>query len=126
MGRFWLGAGILLTFLGLGIASTVYLDSVHEPIAQELVLASEQTLSGDLEEGLRLAQNAQKNWKRHWSATSLVMDHDPVEQIDAQFSQLQAYGRAGYEEEFAAACASLSALITAVGDAHDLTWWNLF
>ena len=126
MNRFWLGVGLLVLFLVAGIWSTVFLDTVHEPISETLEQATEQIIAGDLDEGIRLSQQARQKWRSCWGVTALVIDHDPVEQIDALFAQMEVCGKAGFEEEFAAACASASALIRAVSNAHGFTWWNLF
>ena len=46
MGRFWLGIGILVVFLVLGLGISSAMDDVHLAIADTLDAAAEQALSG--------------------------------------------------------------------------------
>lgn len=126
MNRFWLGAGLLVILLGISIAATVYLDHVHEGITDTLEQAWEAALSEDLSAARELAGEAQKVWQKHWCMTTLLIDHDPVDEIDGMFAQMQAYGRSGEVPEFAACCAGVARMVEAVGESNRLTWWNLF
>lgn len=125
MGRFWLGVGILVLFLVLGIWVAHAMDDVHQTIAQTLDDAAAQSLSGDLAEGIALVQQAKSNWQSHWRSTASVADHEPMDEIDGLFAQLEVYGKAGLAADFATYCARLSQLVTAVAEAHALNWWNL-
>lgn len=125
MGRFLLGVGILVLFLALGLWVTYAMDNVHSEISQTLDAAAIQALSGDITEGIRLAQQAKGQWQTHWHGTAAVADHAPMDEIDGLFAQLEVYGQAGLSADFATYCARLSNLVSAVGEAHSLTWWNL-
>ena len=98
---------------------------LHAPISQTLDQATQAALEGDLATGLDLAQTAQKTWDAHWHTVAILADHTPMDEIDARFAQLQAYGRSGQHSEFAAMCAHVSKLVDATAEAHRLTWWNL-
>lgn len=124
MGRFYLGVGILVLFLILGLWVTYSMNTVHQSVAQTLDEAAGRTLSGNLTEGISLAQQAQAHWQNHWHGTASVADHAPMDEIDGLFAQLQAYGQAGQAGDFAACCARISNLVAAIGEAHGLTWWN--
>jgi hypothetical protein len=125
MGRFWLGIGILVIFLVLGLWVTYAMDQVHGEIAQTLDEAAAQTLEGDLVEGIALVNQAKGKWQSHWRGTASVADHAPMDEIDGLFAQLEAYGQAEQAVDFATYCARLSNLVAAMGEAHSLTWWNL-
>lgn len=125
MGRFWLGICILVLFLALGLWVAHAMDDVHQSIAGTLDQAAQETLNGDIESGIALAQQARKHWRSRWHGTASVADHAPMDEIDGLFSQLDAYSQADRPTDFAAYCARLSALVAAVGEAHTLTWWNL-
>ena len=125
MARFWLGVGILLTFLALGLWIAVSMDSVHQQISSTLEQAAQQTLDGDLDAGITLVSQAHDRWERNWHAAAAVADHAPMDEIDSLFAQLQLYGTIRQATEFAAYCTRLSQLVTAMGEAHTLTWWNL-
>ena len=125
MGRFWLGAALLaaLLILGLWIGRTT--DWSHETISKMLDMAAEQVMAGDTAEGLATAQAARRRWHRGWNATAAIADHAPMDEIDGLFAQLEIYGQLRSPMELAAVCARLSALVSAMGEAHQLTWWNL-
>ena len=125
MGRFWLGIGILVLFLALGLWVAHTMVAVHNTISQTLDRAAVQALEGDLESGFVLAQQARNHWHARWHGTASVADHAPMDEIDGLFAQLDAYRQSERPSDFAAYCARLSALITAVGEAHSLSWWNL-
>lgn len=125
MGRFWLGIGILVLFLAAGLLVAHAMDNVHQTIAQTLDAASTKSLEGDLNEGIALAQQAKQQWQKNWRSSAAVADHAPMDEIDGLFAQLETYGQAGLSETFAAYCARLSQLVSAMGEAHSLTWWNL-
>ena len=125
MGRFWLGIGILVLFLVLGLWVAHAMDNVHQDIGKALDQAAVQALDGDLEAGFLLAQQARNLWHARWHGTASVADHAPMDEIDGLFAQLDAYRQSERPSDFAAYCARLSALVIAVGEAHSLTWWNL-
>lgn len=125
MSRFWLGVGLLVVFLALGIGAAAVLDGVHQPIAQSLEAAAEQSLSGDLEGGAILARQAQDSWQRYWRGTAAVSSHGPMEEIDSLFAQLPVYARENHRADFAACCVRLASLIRAIADAQSFQWWNL-
>ena len=125
MGRFWLGIGILAVFLGLGRYVAAAADETHQQISGILEEAAGQTLAGDLESGLALAQQAHNRWQSTWHSTAAVADHAPMDEIDGIFAQAFTFGKGGKAKDFAACCARLSGLVAAVGEAHSLSWWNL-
>lgn len=125
MGRFWIGIFLLVVFLFLGLWVSYSMDETHQMISETLDQAVTETLNGNLESGLSLAQQAHHSWQIHWRGTASVADHVPMDEIDGLFAQMYAFGKAGRRDEFAACCAELSSLVAAVGDAHSLTWWNL-
>lgn len=125
MGKFWLGVGILLLFLVLGFWVMASMDATQQQIAQTLETAAQQALSGDVRQGYGLAQEAQHRWQRRWHATAAVADHEPMDEIDSLFAQMEIYAQGGDTLEFAACCHRVAQLVRAVGEAHRLNWWNL-
>jgi len=125
MGRFLLGIGILVLFLFFGLWVGNTMEDVHQSISQTLDNAAACSLNGDLTEGIALAGKAQQQWQSQWHRTASVADHAPMDEIDGLFAQLEVYGRTGMYADFATYCARLSRLVSAMGEAHSLTWWNL-
>ena len=125
MGRLWLGIGLMMALLALGLWTASAMAELHGPISQTLEEAAAQSLSGDLEGGVMLARKAKARWEENWRRTAAVSDHTPMDEIDGLFAQVESYAAAGQALEFAAHCARLAQRIEAVGDAHKFTWWNL-
>ena len=125
MGRFWLGIGILVLFLVLGLWISSEMEDVHMSIADTLETAAEQALSGDMAAGQETARQAEAAWKKHWHASATVADHAPMDEIDGLLAQLECYSRAGQAGDFAACCTRISLLVRAMSEAHNLTWLNL-
>ena len=125
MNRCWIGIGLLVLFLALGLWVMAEMDTAHGQISQELQQAVEQTLAGDSEQGILLAQQAKQHWEDARRGTASVADHAPMEEIDSLFAKLEVYAREKQTVAFAACCARLSSLVQAMGEVHGLQWWNL-
>ena len=125
MKRCWIGIGLLVLFLAAGLWVMAEMDTAHRRISRDLEQAVKQTLSGETEQGVLLAQQAKQHWEDARRGTACVADHEPMEEIDSLFARLEVYAREGQALEFAACCARLSALVQAMGEAHSLQWWNI-
>lgn len=125
MGRLWLGVGLLILLLLLGLWVSAATADIHRPLAESLRQAEEAALSGDWGTAEACAQDAYARWARTWQLTAAIADHTPMDEIDGLFAQLPVYARVREAEDFSAACAELSRRVRAMGDAHSLTWWNL-
>ena len=121
MGRFWIGVGLMVLLLGIGLYSAYAVDASHEPIAQALEQAAE---TQDSRQAEALLQQAKKAWEHHWHGTAVLADHGPMDEIDSLFAQAQAYANAEQMGDFSAFCLRLSQLIRATADQHQPTWWN--
>ena len=125
MKRGWFGAALLLILLALGIGSSSLMGNLHRPLADSLERSSEYALEGNWATAQETALQAEETWKKLWHFSAALSDHEPMEQIDSLFAQLEVYRTDGDTIGFAAACASLSRQIEAIADAHELRWWNL-
>lgn len=125
MKRMWLGIGILVLFLVLGLWNGHAMEKLHNPIAHQLEKASDLALQGDLSAALELAETARKQWDVCWHGTAIVADHAPMDEIDAHFARLPVYAAMSHQADFAACCSQLAALITATAEAHAFSWWNI-
>lgn len=119
------GLGILALFLILGLLGAKVMEDFHTPLAHQLEQAATLALRGDLEDATRLAEDVHRRWDRKWDQVAILADHTPMDQIDATFARLEAYGQAGNIWNFAALCRDLSAQISATAEAHKLSWRNL-
>lgn len=125
MKRSWFGMGLLILLLAAGFLSTRYMDRRHGETAVLLHAARQQAENGSWEQAVQLAAEAQNCWKSSWRVSAAFADHEPMEDIDSQFAQLNVYAGAGERLSFAAICAQLASALEAMGDAHALNWWNL-
>ena len=125
MGRIIFGVCLLICVLTLGILVMFAMDNINTPVSQLLEQASQAALSGDLEQGVALANQAHAIWEKRWHAIASFADHSPMDEIDGMFAQMTVYGQTGNAEDFASHCSHLSMLVSAVGEAHSLNWWNL-
>lgn len=125
MGRIILGFVLLVGMLLLGFVVMFAMDRVNQPVAQLLEDAAQAALSGDLEQGIALASQARSTWEKRWHTIASFADHSPMDEIDSLFAQMEVYGQTGNAEDFASHCTRLSMLVSAVGEAHSLNWWNL-
>lgn len=125
MARGWLGAGILLLFLVLGLVVTGAMDKSHLSTGQMLAQAAEQSLEGDLDGATALAMAAKARWERQHQGTATVADHNPMDDVDRLFAQMEVYAKAQEAPHFAACCAELAHLLQATADAHRFSWWNV-
>lgn len=123
--RFWYGVGVLAVLLVLGFWVAWSMKNTHEPIAACLEQAAQAAAAGDMAQGAAFVEKAKAIWQKRRELTAAVADHNPMEEIDSLFAQLESYASAGYGVEFAAWCRRTAQLVAAVGEAQRLTWQNL-
>ena len=125
MKRFWLGIGILAVLLAAGIGLTVGITAVHTKLSRDLDGACEAVQKGDWDAAVALAESAKASWMRCRRFVASFVDHEPLEQMDSLFSELEIYRNQHLPTDYAAVCTHLSHLSEAIGESHALTWWNL-
>lgn len=126
MKRSWIGLGILVGVLLISLLTARVMDRGQSPIAADLEQAAELTQEGRWEQARAVATRAQAQWVSRRSATAWVADHTPMEEIDSLFAQVEVLANAGEQTDFAAACAQLAKKVTAISQAHSLSWWGFF
>ena len=124
MKRSWIGFVLLLALLAASLFTTRKMTGIHEPIEAQLLQAAYWSSLEDWETAGLFFQRAEKNWKKAEHFRACFADHNPVEDIDAAFAMLKVYCAAEEETAFAGACRELSRKVAAVGEAHQLVWWN--
>ena len=124
MKRSWIGFGLLLVLLVIGLLVTWGMDRLHDPIARELEQAASHGLKEDWSKAIPAAADAKTRWEKGCHFAACFADHTPMEEIDALFAQMEIYAAAEENTDFAAACAELARKVEAMGEAHGLKWWN--
>ena len=126
MGKhFWFGSGLLAGLLVLSLVITGFMSKVHTPTCQVLEQARQAAARGNTELAQSLAAQAEDRWQRFRSLSAAVADHDPIEETDSLFAQLEIYGQAEEWTEFTVCCALLNQQVQAMVQAHIPSWWNL-
>ena len=125
MKRLWIGMTILSVLLAIGIGTTIFATRTQSDISQKLNQASEAALEGKWQEARILSQDAKEKWETYRNATAAIADHEPMEEIDDLFSQMEVYWLTQQQVPFSVCCASLSVLTEAIGEAHAINWWSL-
>lgn len=124
MRRFWIGIVLLSVTLALGIAISVMMPRLHEPIEKQLDAAVSAAERGDWAAAQTLMEDAAGRWWRCRCFTAAVADHEPMESIDAGFAQALAFLQLRDAEEFTASVAGLSRAVWAMAKSQSIVWWN--
>ena len=111
MKRLSIGIVFLSVILAIGICVTAAFTALHKPLSDTLQQASEAAISED--------------WERYRAFTAAVADHEPLEEMDAMFAQLEVLARQRETSDFAALSAQLSRMAQAMADSQSISWWNL-
>lgn len=125
MKRSWIGVGLLVFLLACGLFITWQMQKIHDPMAEDLKLASDQAEAGQWENAESYVNLAKQKWDRNWGFSAAMADHEPMERINALFSQLEVCGKAREKVSFRLLCAQLQEELEAMGEAHRFIWWNL-
>lgn len=122
MKRIWIGVGVLLILLVVGILVMQITNRQLGKLSENLLLASE-TLRW--EEAISLAKDAKQDWEKKWSLLAALADHTDIDTVDQIFAQLEVYQHRKEETAHAAACAQLAEALDDLKENHRLAWWNL-
>jgi len=125
LNRELIGFFLLAALLLSGLLSSFTMTRCSARLAGQLDDAAWAALSEDWDAAVSLSNAARTQWQAQWKLVAAVSDHSPMEEIDALFRQLSVYAALRESGDFAATCGSLSVHVTAMGDAHRLSWWNL-
>lgn len=125
MKRLWIGLVLLLGLPALGFGVWAAMDALHAPISAELETAAEEALAGDWRIAVSTAREAREQWEDVHAVTAALCNHTALDDIDALFARLEAYGRTRDRPAFAAACLELAHLTRAPAEGQRFSWWNL-
>lgn len=125
MKRIWIGIGLLAVMLVAGIWVSEYMDHTHSAIAEDLDRASRLMMQHQWEGANSLTARARKSWEDRRSITACFAEHEPLDEIDGIFAQLEIYAADRDEVACSASCVYLSQRLRALGKCHKFTLWNL-
>ena len=121
MKRLPIGIAVLVGLLILGFWTSHRAETVHGAIVealQEAARAENWAQTG-------AAETARRGWEEHRTLTTAIADHTVLDEIEAGFSQLEAFRRRQDLTQFTATCARLAELISALAEGHKLTLGNV-
>ena len=115
MKRCWIGAGILVLILVMGLISGACLRNFCREASSELTLAAEGKVPAKEIEEIR------ERWERQETLIAMLCDHSALASIREEFRVLDPAG-----ENFRETCLRLAAKLEALGDSQSLSWANVF
>ena len=125
MNRLWIGVGLLAVLLAIGVSMLLISKNFNEEFSESLEQAGQSAMSGNwtaAEKQLAVSKEKWQSYRRFWASST---DHEPVEQVQNLFSQLELFQARRLEVEFAAACRALVNLAEAIDESHSLRWWSV-
>ena len=125
MSRLWIGIGILIALLVVGIVFLWLSNDFHRDITAILEQAGQAAMAENWQLAEQKLQEGQNKWNRYRRFLSAITDHEPMEEMDSLFSQLELFGQCRLKVDFIAVCNSLSHLAEAVDEYHSLKWWSI-
>ena len=125
MRRLWIGASLLLLFLIGGICSTVVTQRFHRTLSRHLEATTAAALAEDWEETALLLHQCHSRWIRYRNQIAAVTSHEPIEEIDSLYHQLDIYFARRDSQGFALCCATLHHRTQSLGETQSINWWNL-
>ena len=126
MKRFWIGSAILVGVLILGIISSHWMSRVHIPCAMDLQNAASYAMGEDWIRADALAHRAEESWERNRGLSAAFTNHQPMDEIDALFEELEIYLAREEAVAFSAACRYLSQRLKDIDGSFRVNWKNLF
>ena len=125
MKRLWIGATLLLVLLAAGILSTFAMGFFHHSLSRHLDAAASAALEEDWANTQEILHQCRSRWLRFRSAVAANASHEPLEEIDSLYSQLELYLARRDSMGFALCCTTLRHRTEALGEAQSINWWNL-
>ena len=123
--RLWIGIGILAVLLAMGIGLLWGSSVFFEELSEDLQQAGDFALAGNWQAAGEKVEKSREKWEAYRPFWASFTDHEPVEQMQNLFSQLELYRTRQLEVEFAAVCRNLVHVAEAIDEAHGLRWWSV-
>lgn len=125
MKRLWLGVAFLILLLASGIWQMAGLSHIHSRLSQTLSDAALAAQQENWNTADTLSQNAQSQWEQYRHITASFADHEPLEEAEQLFAELQLCKALSLEENYAVVCSNLSHICKAIAESFQISWWNV-
>lgn len=126
MKRIWFGAGLLVALLLLGMGSSMLMERTHLAQAENLNRAAQLAADGDWAAARALSEETKTQWEENHFLTAALCSHEPMDQIDGLFAQLEVFSEARSAVSFSSTCVYLACQLEAIGGSHKLNLHNFF
>jgi len=124
--RIWFGAALLAALLLLGIGSAALMEDIHLTQAAQLNHAADLAMSGSWEHAEAVFSEAHKSWDKKSVIVSGLSDHNPMDQIDGIFAQLEIFATMRDVVSFSSSCRYLAKQLEALSKSHSFSFENFF
>lgn len=125
MKRLWIGVGLLVGIVLVGLWTTEKLNRIHTAISEDLLQSAQAAQAGKWADADSAAEDATQGWQESWHFSATLADHTVLDEIDGLFAQSEVYRKNRSTVDYAATCARLAQRIQALQEGHRLSWWNL-
>ena len=125
MKRIWFGVGLLVALLVLGIWSSSFMERTHLTHAESLNRAADLAAAGNWSTAMDLCSDAKKAWDQKQFLIAALCTHEPMDQIEGLFAQLEVSAAAQNSESFRSTCVYLARQLEALGKSHNLNLENI-
>ena len=125
MKRFWIGMVLLAVLLVLGAWMGGRMTDATLPCADGLDRAAELAMAEDWPGAKQAMEQAWRAWAENRNFSASLSSHEPMEEIDALFEELEIYGAREETAAFSAGCVFLAEKLRDLGNSFRLSWQNL-
>lgn len=125
MGRFWFGTGLLVVIFALSWLLGSGISKAGEESIVPLETATAAALAEDWAGASEHRAAAATHWQKVRPFAAALCRHEPVEQIDLLFAQLEVYEHSKSGPEFAATATGIAQTLETLPVSHRFHWWNL-
>ncbi len=125
MKRIWIGVALLGVILFTGFWAGSRMRRIHTPCAIDLERAAACAMAEDWAGATELTQQARQLWRKNWKFSATIAHHQPMDEIDALFEELEIYRAREETAAYCASCMYLSERVRDLGNSFRLSWWNL-
>ena len=125
MNRLWIGVGILVVLLAMGIGLLVGSRVFFQEFTENLEQAEAYATAGNWSAAEEKAEKSRRQWERYCRFWSAFTDHEPMEEVEELFSWLGMYQQRRLDVDYASVCRSLVRVAEAIRETHGLHWWSI-
>ena len=126
MKRIWFGGALLALLLILGILCAGFMEDTHLEQAAHLNRAADLAAAGNWTAANSTFSKAHQNWDKRSPIISGLSDHEPMDQIEGCFAQLEVFAQMQDAASFSSSCRFLAKQLEALGKSHSLNLQNFF